>query len=93
MSGKLSRPEGSAIAGQSVHDQCNFSFSRHWLLDRLQDSTPHSAAFHVALIEQLTGPLSRPNRPILAVLVDQQLRGAEYVGVGNRPNEIHFALS
>ena len=44
---------------------------------------PYHSAVNVAPIEQFVGALGRPYGRVLAVLVDQQLRGAEDVGVGD----------
>ena len=49
----------------------------------LRDPAPDRSAVTVALIEQLVGSLRGPYGRVDAVLVGQQLRGAEDVGVGD----------
>ena len=51
------------------------------LVDRLKNPPPNHGPVDVAFIEKLIGPRRCTYRRILAMLVDQQLRGAEYVGV------------
>jgi hypothetical protein len=50
-------------------------------VNRLQNPAPDYGAIHVATFEQFVCPPGRSHRGIFPVLVNQQLRGAGYVGV------------
>jgi hypothetical protein len=65
-----------------------FSPATLYLINCLKNAAPDCDAIQVALISKFVAPLGRASRRILAVLVDQQLPGAEYVGVVD-----HLALA
>jgi hypothetical protein len=58
-----------------------FSPATLYLINCLKNAAPDCDAIQVALISKFVAPLGRASRRILAVLVDQQLCGAEGVGV------------
>jgi hypothetical protein len=60
------------------------------LLDRLEDPAPYHGPVDVALIKQLISPLGCTYRRILSMLVHEQLRGAEYIGVVDQSVAFHF---
>jgi len=46
------------------------------LLDRVQDVPPHGSTVEVDFVGQLVSALSGSNRSVLAVALDEELRGA-----------------
>jgi hypothetical protein len=49
----------------------------------------HLSSIRITFGQEIVGALGRANGSILSVLVDQQLRGAEYVGVVDHASAHH----
>jgi hypothetical protein len=66
-----------------------FSPPARQFFDRLEDPAPDHGPVDVALIKEFIGSLDGAYRHVVAVLVHEQLRGAENVGVvdHNSPGE------